>query len=257
MKSIFPPSVASNGASKGRLRQVILGVGALVALLALAWFRAEVRSQFRSLLGRSQPTVDTSAIASAHARAAAKGATAAAKTDRAAATAAATATVADPKKSGAGVAVAQTGHPDAKTSAAPAKKGAAVAKAPAKESPKAAATEPAKDTAQGIIMREAFEYGSAGRRDPFVSLLASGELRPAISDLNLMGILYDESGRHPIAIFRDRVSNAQYRVTNGQQLGRMRVARIKPKVVVFTIEEFGMSRQDSLVLGDTTKARAK
>ena len=35
----------------------------------------------------------------------------------------------------------------------------------------------------------------------------------------------------------------------------MRVSSIRNKTVVFTIEEFGTTRQDSLVLGDTTKAR--
>jgi len=37
----------------------------------------------------------------------------------------------------------------------------------------------------------------------------------------------------------------------------MRVARIKPKVIVFSIEEFGLNRTDSLVLGDTSRVRTK
>jgi hypothetical protein len=37
----------------------------------------------------------------------------------------------------------------------------------------------------------------------------------------------------------------------------MRVSAIRTKTVLFTIEEFGSSRQDSLVLGDSTKARVK
>ena len=120
----------------------------------------------------------------------------------------------------------------------------------------ATTSRPAKDTSR-VIMREVFSYEQDARRDPFYSLINSGELRPGVADLRLMGILYDESGRRPVAIFRDVTSNAQYRVTTGQQLGRMRVAEIKRKVVLFTIEEFGMNRQDSLVLGDTTKARAR
>jgi hypothetical protein len=35
----------------------------------------------------------------------------------------------------------------------------------------------------------------------------------------------------------------------------MRVSTIRNKTVVFTIEEFGTTRQDSLVLGDSTKVR--
>jgi hypothetical protein len=114
-----------------------------------------------------------------------------------------------------------------------------------------------KDSVPAIVMREIFEYAANGRRDPFVSLLTTSDLRPALSDLRLMGILYDMSGRRPIAIMRDASTNAQYRVTTGQTLGRMRVAQIRPKVIVFTIEEFGLNRQDSLVLGDTTKVRSK
>lgn len=107
------------------------------------------------------------------------------------------------------------------------------------------------------IMREEFEYSRGGRRDPFVSLLTTNELRPAISDLRLTSILFDMSGRRSVAILRDLTTNAQYRVTNGSTLGRMRVAAIRTTAVVFTIDEFGTTRQDSLVLRDSTKARVK
>lgn len=108
-----------------------------------------------------------------------------------------------------------------------------------------------------VIMREVFVYDAAGRRDPFVSLLTTSELRPALSDLKLTGILYDMSGRRPVATLRDVTDNTQYTVTTGTALGRMRVAVIRPKTVVFSIDEFGASRLDSLVLGDSTKVRAK
>ena len=108
-----------------------------------------------------------------------------------------------------------------------------------------------------VIMREAFGYNAEARRDPFVSLLTSDELRPTVVDLRLTGILYDESGRNSVATMRDMTSDVMYRVRTGQILGRMRVALIKRSVVIFSIEEFGLNRQDSLVLGDTTKARAK
>lgn len=107
------------------------------------------------------------------------------------------------------------------------------------------------------IMREAYDYDAGGRRDPFVSLLNSEDLRPMISDLRLVSILYDESGRRPIAVMRDIQNNTQYRVTTGSTLGRLKVALIKRKAVIFSIEEFGLNRQDSLVLGDTTKARTR
>jgi len=121
---------------------------------------------------------------------------------------------------------------------------------------------PAADTLPpDAIQRELFEYPLDGRRDPFVSLLTTSELRPALSDLRLTGILVDNSGgNHSVATLRDisnGSNNKQYRVTVGSVLGRMRVSAIRFKTIVFTIDEFGTTRDDSLVLGDSTKVRDK
>ena len=105
------------------------------------------------------------------------------------------------------------------------------------------------------IMREVFDYSAEGRRDPFFSLLTTAELRPNVADLTLVGVLLDP--RRPIAVMREAGTNTQYRVTVGMMLGRMRVAEIKRRTVIFSIEEFGLNRLDSLMLGDTTKARAR
>ena len=107
------------------------------------------------------------------------------------------------------------------------------------------------------VTREVFTYDAAGRRDPFYSLILTDDLRPLLSDLKLVGILYAPGGRRSVAIFRDVQTNAQYRVQTGAPLGRMRVAEIKPKGVIFTIDEFGLSRQDSLMMTDTTKVRIR
>lgn len=105
------------------------------------------------------------------------------------------------------------------------------------------------------IYREVFDYTRDGRRDPFNSLMSTSELRPTMSDLRLTGVLFDPSGRRSGATLRDVSNNSQYRVSVGSTLGRMRVSSIRNKTVVFTIEEFGTTRQDSLVLGDSTKVR--
>lgn len=118
--------------------------------------------------------------------------------------------------------------------------------------PKPATT--ASSTADATVMRETFDYARDTRRDPFVSLMTTSDLRPTLTDLRLTGILYDLSGRRPVAILRD-IAGGQWRVTTGMTLGRMRVAQIKPKTIIFTIEEFGFNRQDSLLLGDTTRVR--
>ena len=108
------------------------------------------------------------------------------------------------------------------------------------------------------VTREVFAYDAAGRRDPFYSLILTEDLRPLLSDLKLVGVLYAPGGGRSVAIFRDIQTNAQYRVQQGAPLSRMRVAQIKPKGVIFTIDEFGLSRQDSLMLlTDTTKVRIR
>ena len=129
--------------------------------------------------------------------------------------------------------------------------------APAKPLAGVPALAPAAAPATPQVTREIFVYSEAGRRDPFFSLILTEDLRPLLSDLKLVGVLYEASGRRSVAIFRDLATNAQYRVQTGMPLGRMRVAQIKPKGVIFTIDEFGLSRQDSLMLSDSLKARIR
>lgn len=152
-----------------------------------------------------------------------------------------------PTRSGPPVGPARVGAaPAATTTAAPAK--------PAAGLPPLA---PGAAPAVPQVTREIFVYNDAGRRDPFFSLILTEDLRPLLSDLKLVGVLYEASGRRSVAIFRDLATNAQYRVQTGMPLGRMRVAQIKPKGVIFTIDEFGLSRQDSLMLSDSLKARIR
>jgi hypothetical protein len=113
---------------------------------------------------------------------------------------------------------------------------------------------PAPDPGKAI-MREVFDYSIQGRRDPFFSLLATGDLRPMLSDLRLTTILYDPTGRRPVAVMNDVSTSLQYRVTTGMMLGRMRVTQIQRRKVIFAIEEFGFSRADSLVLADKPQTR--
>jgi hypothetical protein len=105
------------------------------------------------------------------------------------------------------------------------------------------------------VTREVYGYSGTGHRDPFFSLILTDDLRPLLGDLRLVGILYQQSGGRAIAIMRDVQTNAQYRVANGGTLGRMRVTQIRPRAVLFSIDEFGLSRQDSLVWSDSTKVR--
>lgn len=143
----------------------------------------------------------------------------------------------------------------------PAPANAAAAKAPvvtkdtAKKSVSKDTTKKANQAPEVAFSREVFTYEGEGRRDPFLSLLSSGDLRPAYNDLKLVAVAYDPTGRKSVAVMRDVSSNDQYRVRVGQTLGRMRVAQIHPKSVTFTIDEFGYSRQEILALGDSTQRK--
>ena len=113
-----------------------------------------------------------------------------------------------------------------------------------------------RDTATVItVNREVFQYNAGGRRDPFVSLLNSSDIRPVFTDLRLTTVAYDLAGRNSVAILRDLGTKEQYRVRLGSSLGRMRVVHIAPKAVTFAIEEFGFSRQETLSLVDSTSTR--
>jgi hypothetical protein len=125
---------------------------------------------------------------------------------------------------------------------------------------KSAAPAPAGSTTEGksdiSLVRETFSYAADGRRDPFMSLMKTGELRPAVSDLKLVTVIYDPAGRS-VAILRDLTTKEQYRIKVGQTLGRMRVASIQPKSVTFTVIAIGTTFQEVLALNDTTRARTQ
>lgn len=106
------------------------------------------------------------------------------------------------------------------------------------------------------IEREVFSYEGGGRRDPYLSLMSSSDIRPLLSDLRVTAIAFDPVGRNSVAILRDTFSSTQYRARVGQQLGRMRVSSITAKSVQFTIEEYGFNRTETLkVMSDSTTAR--
>jgi len=104
------------------------------------------------------------------------------------------------------------------------------------------------DTAGVTLVREVFAYEGGGR-DPFISLLKSGDIRPLLSDLKLVGIYYDQ--RYPVrsvAVLRDVTNGKRYRAKAGDVMGRLKVTQIRPREIVFTVQEFGFERQESLQL---------
>ncbi|MEA2766021.1 MAG: hypothetical protein QOK07_2425 [Gemmatimonadaceae bacterium] len=143
-------------------------------------------------------------------------------------------------------------RPNANNAGKPATTSPASVKAPA------SAPLPADTTPKVLINREVFQYAGDGRRDPFVSLLTTSDLRPLLNDLKLVAVAFDPRGQNSVAVLRDVTSKDQYKVRVGQTIGRMRVAAIQEKAVIFTIEEFGYSRQEILpFVIDSTKTRPR
>jgi hypothetical protein len=98
------------------------------------------------------------------------------------------------------------------------------------------------------LVREVFAYEGAGR-DPFMSLIRTGDVRPLISDVRLVAVYYD--ARYParsVAVLRDITTSRIYRVKPGEIIGRLKTSQIRPREVVFTVQEFGYERQETLSL---------
>jgi hypothetical protein len=109
-------------------------------------------------------------------------------------------------------------------------------------------TSAAADPTESPVFRETFAYGGASR-DPFASLLKSAHAGPEIGDLQLVGIYEDlRYSGNSIAVLREKTSGKRYKLRQGEQVGRLRVTQIRPKDVVFTIQDFGYERQETLSL---------
>jgi hypothetical protein len=143
------------------------------------------------------------------------------------------------------------GTPAGQPAGAPAATPAGAAAAAGAQVPTAASAETAApDTMAGRtgLVREVFAYRSAGR-DPLQSLLSSGDIRPLLDDLRLTTVVYD--ARYParsVAVLRDVSVDKRYDVRVDDELGRLRVIEIRPREVLFSLEEFGVTRQVTLAL---------
>lgn len=98
------------------------------------------------------------------------------------------------------------------------------------------------------VERESFSYGGGGR-DPFVSLLDAEKMGPEFADLQLLAIYYDQHRPvRSVAVLRDRVSGKRYSMQAGDRAGRLSVMSIRERDVLFSIEDFGYERQETLSL---------
>jgi hypothetical protein len=98
------------------------------------------------------------------------------------------------------------------------------------------------------LAREVFAYRGSGR-DPFMSLLRSGDVRPLPQDLRVMGITFD--ARYPqrsVAVLNDVTAGKRYTVRPGDVIGRIRVVEVRATEVIAVVQEFGVDRQIVLPL---------
>ena len=127
--------------------------------------------------------------------------------------------------------------------APPPPEGAAVPEDAAQAAPGTqVAEEPQRDAGTELV-REVFSYRGSGR-DPFISLLRSGDVRPLLEDLRVTAINFNP--RYPsasVAVLRDTTVQQRYTVRVGDELGRLRIAAIRQSEVMVIIEEFGVERQ--------------
>jgi hypothetical protein len=96
--------------------------------------------------------------------------------------------------------------------------------------------------------RESFSY-TGGSRDPFLSLLANRRVGPELPDLMLVAVYYDTRNTvNSVAVLREKIGGKRYNLRQGDRIGRARVSAIRPKEVMFLIDDFGTERQQTLSL---------
>jgi len=108
----------------------------------------------------------------------------------------------------------------------------------------AAADTGSADGSVGVLVREVFTY-VGGSRDPFGSLMGDNAgLRPFVEDLRVTSIIFD--ARYPtrsVAVLRDVTADEGYQVRAGDIIGRLVIAEVREYEVVFSVQDFGQSRQ--------------
>jgi hypothetical protein len=99
------------------------------------------------------------------------------------------------------------------------------------------------------VLRETFAY-AGGTRDPFNSLINQGKNGPEISDLDLVGVYMDlRTPSNNVVVLREkRADGKRHKMRVGDQLGRSRLTQIRARDAVFTIQDFGFDRQETLSL---------
>ena len=91
-----------------------------------------------------------------------------------------------------------------------------------------------------IYEREAFQYSTGGRSDPFRSLLLEGELGVRPEDLTLRGVLIDPVAARSVAVLSQAGSERRIQLRVGERVGAIRLLSIQPDRVEIVVEELGV-----------------
>ncbi|MCE9600721.1 MAG: hypothetical protein K8S21_00720 [Gemmatimonadetes bacterium] len=97
-----------------------------------------------------------------------------------------------------------------------------------------------------IFKREVYTYPGDGRRDPFASLIATGDIRPLLEDLILTGVIVGATPSQSMVMMKDNSTKEIYRARVGSVFGRIRVTAIRQGEVTLAVDEFGFTRQSVL-----------
>ena len=99
------------------------------------------------------------------------------------------------------------------------------------------------------VLRETFAY-AGGTRDPFNSLMNKDKSGPEIGDLDLVGVYLDlRTPSNNVVVLREKATTGKrHKMRVGDQLGRSRLTQIRTRDAVFTIQDFGFERQETLSL---------
>ncbi len=101
-----------------------------------------------------------------------------------------------------------------------------------------------------VFDREVYSYPSGPRRDPFMALVGKHDAGPLFDDLTLRGIIYSPAGNSLVVLSDGKKT---YRAHRGEMVGNARVMVVSPTRVIFSVDNFGVWRQQSLELKKNTE----
>ncbi|MDB4947583.1 MAG: hypothetical protein JWM27_232 [Gemmatimonadetes bacterium] len=118
----------------------------------------------------------------------------------------------------------------------------------AQSAPRPAPAAPVPGDTGLVYRREVFGYQAASRPDPFRPLASSAEMGVRLEDLRLTAVVYHPNPRLSVAIFTRGDTSRALRVHSGQRIGNLTIVAIYPRRVDVRVEEFGVSRVESMGL---------